>query len=693
MKPIEQSCDTAPIDEYLEGHLAFGQQADLEAHLTECVRCRQRLEKRAAEQEVWDNARSLLSHDHAVQVDDSDGESTGDAGVQPGTMVVDALAPTDDPEMLGRLGEYEISGVVGAGGMGAVLRGFDKSLRRVVAIKVMAPHLAGSGPARTRFQREARAAAAITHDNIIEIYGVAEANSLPYIVMPFARGPSLQNRIDRSGPLTAVEVVRIGKQISSGLAAAHEQGLVHRDIKPANILLNEGVERLWITDFGVARAMDDVSMTKTGVIAGTPQYMSPEQARGESVDHRSDLFSLGSVLYTACTGRAPFRSEAAYGILRRITDTDPRPIREINPDIPDWLCQILARLMAKHPSDRFQTAVETADLLEGCLAHIQQPTHVALPPCVAASDSPRHDSEQSRQTEVVDAGGNNRRHRWTRSVVRVLVTSLLLATMGAVAWQTTSPVDITGTWKGETWITVSLSSVDEATGWYNGTFVDDEGHGGAIQLEWSRLQRRYNGRWRSGIDQSGSITLRAGDKEEVRGAVSADPESSIRTSRPRLREFSWRRSNRQVFPPSLTKLPEWRNRVGKPQSIATADKRRHSSNWRRRPRKCAAEERGTHRIACTERCGIPHSARIRTRCCTAICRTVPSCRVSQNERDQSCDDQRRSVETTTGLFRTGPTRNRCRSQRSDCRRNQQSRCGKSAARGVNSLRRPVPDRA
>jgi serine/threonine-protein kinase len=119
---------------------------------------------------------------------------------------------------------------------------------------------------------------------VIDIYGVSESNGLPYLVMPFARGPSLQKRIDEGGPLSVTEVLRIGRQIAAGLMAAHEQGLVHRDIKPANILLNDGIERLLITDFGVARAMDDASMTRTGVIAGTPQYMSPEQARGEAVD-------------------------------------------------------------------------------------------------------------------------------------------------------------------------------------------------------------------------------------------------------------------------------------------------------------------------------------------------------------------------------------------------------------------------
>ena len=172
-------------------------------------------------------------------------------------------------------------------------------------------------------------------------------------------------------------------QIASGLAAAHAQGLVHRDIKPANILLEDGVERLKITDFGLARAADDASLTRTGVIAGTPQFMSPEQARGEGVDSRSDLFSLGSVMYAMCTGRPPFRAETSYGTLQRICDSQPRPICEINPEIPAWLAAIVAHLHEKDPEDRFQTAQELAGLLEQCLAHLRQPLMVALPETVA----------------------------------------------------------------------------------------------------------------------------------------------------------------------------------------------------------------------------------------------------------------------------------------------------------------------
>ncbi|MDP6446915.1 MAG: serine/threonine-protein kinase, partial [Pirellulaceae bacterium] len=201
----------------------------------------------------------------------------------------------------------------------------------------------------------------------------------PYLVMPYIRGASLQRRLDESGPLAVDEVLRIAHQTARGLAAAHAQGLVHRDIKPANILLADGVERVRITDFGLARAGDDASITNSGVIAGTPQYMSPEQARGDTIDQRSDLFSLGSVVYAMCTGLPPFTASTGYGVLRKITDSEPRPVIEVNSSMPPWLDKIVLRLLAKTPDDRFQSASEVGDLLEQCLAHVQQPTKHPLP--------------------------------------------------------------------------------------------------------------------------------------------------------------------------------------------------------------------------------------------------------------------------------------------------------------------------
>jgi serine/threonine protein kinase len=175
-------------------------------------------------------------------------------------------------------------------------------------------------------------------------------------------------------------ILRIGMQTASGLAAAHAQGLIHRDIKPANILLENSVERVKITDFGLARAADDASLTQTGVVAGTPEFMAPEQALGAAINQRADLFSLGSVLYAMCTGRSPFRGSSALATLKRVCDDEPQPIREINPAIPEWLASIVARLQAKRPSQRFASAAEVAELLGKQLAHVQHPGQAPMPP-------------------------------------------------------------------------------------------------------------------------------------------------------------------------------------------------------------------------------------------------------------------------------------------------------------------------
>ena len=225
--------------------------------------------------------------------------------------------------------------------MGIVLKAFDEQLHRIVAIKAMTPSLAASGTGRQRFVREAQAAAAVNHDNVVDIYAVEEAGPVPYLVMEYVAGISLEDKLKQQGPLELKEILRIGLQTADGLAAAHRQGLVHRDVKPANILLENGVGRVKITDFGLARAADDVSVTQTGVIAGTPAYMSPEQARGDAVDHRSDLFSLGSVLYALCAGRTPFRGSTSLGVLKQVCEEQPHPIRDLNPDIPEWLCAII----------------------------------------------------------------------------------------------------------------------------------------------------------------------------------------------------------------------------------------------------------------------------------------------------------------------------------------------------------------
>ncbi|MCA9136682.1 MAG: protein kinase, partial [Planctomycetales bacterium] len=357
-------------------------------HVDECPHCQSRLEQLAAEPALWKVVKESLRSDEDEDFQNISGTSGRPRARQhwhrhpnawSESMARQLLSPPSHPEMLGRIGRYEVERLIGVGGMGVVFKAFDTELNRPVAVKVLAPYLAGNGAARKRFAREARAAAAVVHEHVVAIHNVETEGEAPFLVMQFVAGESLQQRIDREGPLDLCEILRIAMQTAAGLAAAHAQGLVHRDVKPSNILLEQGIERTLLTDFGLARASDDASLTHTGYHPGTPQYMSPEQACGESVDARSDLFSLGSVIYAMCTGRAPFRAETNYGVLRRITDNEPRWIREVNAAIPVWLEAIVGKLLAKNPAKRCQTADQVAELLESCLAHVQQPATVSLP--------------------------------------------------------------------------------------------------------------------------------------------------------------------------------------------------------------------------------------------------------------------------------------------------------------------------
>lgn len=378
MRPQSGPCNLEQLRLLADDALPPGELAVLERHLEECGACRDRLDQRVGGDGWLSALRSSLTADPAGLAPAS---TLASAPTRSWTIPesLEFLAPSDWPDSLGRLGTYEVKGVLGRGGMGVVLKAFDPALNRNVAIKVLSAPLATSGAARGRFLREARAAAAVVHEHVVAVYAVVESSGLPFLVMEYIPGRSLQERIDRQGRLSLAEVLRIGMQTASGLAAAHAQGLVHRDVKPANILLEDGVERVRLTDFGLARAAADAAMTHSGVVAGTPHYMSPEQARGETVDARGDLFGLGSTLYAACAGHPPFRAESPLAVLRRVCDTEPRSLLEENSEVPEWLDAIVARLLAKDPARRFQTASEVADVLGRCLAHVQQPLASPLP--------------------------------------------------------------------------------------------------------------------------------------------------------------------------------------------------------------------------------------------------------------------------------------------------------------------------
>ena len=288
----------------LAGELSEKDEASLVAHLDICPRCRDLLDRWAATTDPFDGlkpavpsagpalspalARVLAALKARLPVEPRPAPPITEPAVAPPTILetIDGGAggagrtERVTPPMPGWIGPYELVERIGEGGIGIVYKAVDRRLNRVVAVKVLALALASSPVARRRFIREAQAAAAVCHEHVVTIHAVDEADGLPYLVMQYVAGQSLQDKIDRAGPLGLKEVLRIGMQIASGLAAAHAQGLVHRDIKPANILLENGVERAKITDFGLARAGSDVRLTQSGTVAGTPQFMrAPEQAR------------------------------------------------------------------------------------------------------------------------------------------------------------------------------------------------------------------------------------------------------------------------------------------------------------------------------------------------------------------------------------------------------------------------------
>ncbi|QEH31778.1 Serine/threonine-protein kinase PknB [Aquisphaera giovannonii] len=411
MKARWDPCDAGRLGLLAEDRLPPGELTRLEQHLERCPRCRDTLDRIVGTDRCAEEARRYLDEEGG------DEDLLGPSDHPDGPL--DFLAPSDWPDSIGRLGTYEVKGVLGRGGMSVVLKALDPALGRVVAIKVMTASLASCGAARRRFFREAKAAAAVVHEHVVGIFAVDEAAGLPFLVMEYVPGRSLQDRLDALGPLPVTEVLRIGMQTASGLAAAHAQGLVHRDVKPANILLEDGVERARLTDFGLARAAADAAMTRSGVVAGTPHYMAPEQARGETADPRADLYGLGSTLYATLAGFPPFRAESPLAVLRRVCDDEPRPLRGINAEVPDWLEAIIAKLMAKDPGRRHQSAAEVADLLAACLAHVQQPLASPLP-----------DALRRRP---------DRRRRWAVAATLALALTAATASASLAAWKAWGP--------------------------------------------------------------------------------------------------------------------------------------------------------------------------------------------------------------------------------------------------------------
>ncbi|MCP4782357.1 MAG: serine/threonine protein kinase [Fuerstiella sp.] len=272
------------------------------------------------------------------------------------------LTMTDDGS-IGQLGPYRLTEMLGRGGMGIVFRTEDPNLNRPVAVKVLSPSLLGDQTAHERFLREAKAVAAISHPAIVGIYEVAHDADLPYIAMEFVQGQSLDKMLANGRIFTANEVLRTGCNIATGLAAAHAAGLIHRDIKPANILIESGTGRARLKDFGLARNVAESNLTASGVLLGTPSYMAPETIAEQPQDERTDLFSLGAVMYHMLTGRPPFSANTVVGTIQAISIGRFEPIRNLVPDVSRATATVIEKLLSHEPADRYQTSTAVARAL------------------------------------------------------------------------------------------------------------------------------------------------------------------------------------------------------------------------------------------------------------------------------------------------------------------------------------------
>jgi serine/threonine protein kinase len=307
-----------------------------------------------------------------------------------------AFGPPARPGDVGILGPYRIVDRLGRGNMGAVYAAIDTRLNRKLALKVMLPEFAADAESRVRFLREARAAAQITHDNVVTVYEADERDGVTYIAMQLLEGYSLQEYLRKKGSPTIPQIMRIIREAAGGLAAAHKRGLIHRDVKPANLWLEAPNGRVKLLDFGLVKPVEaDLKLTQCGTLLGTPAYASPQQAGGEPVDHRTDLFSLGCVLYRMCAGRTPFEGPTATATLTNLVSQEPTPIREIAPQVPEPLAELVHQLLCKAPAGRPKDADEVVRRLRGLMTQPAGARDAAPDPAIHVTAPPRNASVEA----------------------------------------------------------------------------------------------------------------------------------------------------------------------------------------------------------------------------------------------------------------------------------------------------------
>lgn len=387
-----EKCPVSTLQEYLDGSLTAAKQIELECHLNSCEACQESIQRLAADKTLWCTAAHAL--EYSVEDADSDAQLRG------------WLGPTESANALGQVGQYLVHGVVGRGGMGVVLSATDQELGRRVAIKTLANPITTLADEKRRLLREARASANVRHLHIVPIYSVETWRDVPIIVMPLIEGGTLETYAAEH-PLGWEDVLHIASQLASALIALHHANIVHRDIKPSNILLSNGIKHCLLSDFGLARQHGDINVTQRDVLLGTPHFMSPEQALGKQVDARSDLFSLGSILFWLGTGQRPFVGASNYEILHRLVNDKPDYKLLFQRGFPKHVVTLLERLLAKEPDGRWGSAEQFLTMAQAALQH------------------PKPEASASLPKELVTPRRRNNRLRITAMVVVVVALFLL----------------------------------------------------------------------------------------------------------------------------------------------------------------------------------------------------------------------------------------------------------------------------
>ena len=421
---------------------------------------------------------------------------------------------------------YEIIGEIGRGGMATVYRAVQKNLEREVALKVLPGQLTYDEEFTERFHREARNAAALNHPHIITIYDEGEEGGVHYIAMEYITGADLRQRIKKKGALSMEELLRLLVPVAEGLAYAHEKGMVHRDIKSANILIGEG-DRPVLTDFGIARAAETTKLTQTGTVIGTPEYMSPEQARGDGLDRRSDVYSLGVVLYEAASGVLPFQADTPLGLIHKITTEEAPGVESVADGLEPWLAEVIRRCLEKDPERRYQSCRELAEALtsgDPKATPVAETVHVASrpPKAPAANTAPREPAVQP-SPEPPPAFAAAVKERKKRRVVQLILGLLAVAVVGWLGGQLLGggggSADTAATGGGKT---ATLSITSEPTGAV--VYLDDAEIGSTpVEVETGA------GGYRIRIEAEGyetverGIAIAAGERQELSWTLTAEP--------------------------------------------------------------------------------------------------------------------------------------------------------------------------